>query len=157
MYLINYDFYDLYALIVYFRSNPARFPCYIESIRQIIDYLNASTITNEIIDNQIRRFISPYFDKQDEALSWVPVNNVYTANIFVIKKEAYYRILSSVFEEMIGSYNDEERLYLLCDATHNIPLLLADEENPKKIIKIMINDYRKQYNKLFLKDELRSC
>lgn len=157
MYLTNYDFYDLYALIVYFRSDPARCPCYIEPIRQIIDYLNAPVITNEIIDNQIRRFISPYFDKQDEALSWVLVNNVYTANIFIIRKEAYYRILSSVFEEMIAFHNNEERLYSLCYAAHNIPLLLADKEKPKKIIKIMINDYRKQYNKLFLKNELKSC
>lgn len=157
MYLINYDFYDLYALIVYFRSDPARFPCYIEPIRQIIDYLNAPVTDNEIIDNQIRRFISPYFDKQDEALSWVLVNNVYTANVFIIKKEAYYRVLSSVFEEMIGFYNDEERLYLLCDAAHNIPLLLADEQNPVPIINTMLADYKKYYNKLFLKNELKSC
>lgn len=51
--------------------------------------------------------------------------------------------------------NDSQRFYLLCDASHNIPLLLADTKNPKKAIKIMIKDYQKNYNKEFLLKELK--
>ena len=157
MFLINYDFYDLHALIVYFRYAPTRFSDYTVPVRQIIDYMNTPIITNVINDNQIRRLISPYYDEQDESLSWVLVNNRYTANMWVVKKEPYYPILSAVFEEMLDIYSDEQRLYLLCDAAHNIPLILADAKKPIPIIKTMIKDYRKQYDKSFLANELKQC
>lgn len=82
---------------------------------------------------------------------------MYTANVLVIKKESYYTVLSSVFEEMLDIYTDEQRLYLMCDAAHNIPLLLANENKPMPIINTMIKDYRKQYNKLFLVNEFKRC
>lgn len=156
MYLLNYDFYDLYAFITFFRSSPARFPNYIYPVKQIIEYIN-SPVSNACDFNTIRRTISPYFNPQDEALSWILVNNMYTANAFVVKKEPYYLLLSSMFEEMVDIYIDEQRLCLLCDATHNIPLLLANENKPISIINTMIKDYRKQYNKLFLVNELKRC
>lgn len=156
MLLINYDFYDLHAFITFFRSSPARFPDYIFPVKQIIDYINAPA-GNGCDYNTVRKIISPHFKSQDEALSWVLVNNIYTANVFIVKKEPYYHIISSVFEEMTAFYNDEQRLYALCDAVHNIPLLLADEKKPIPIIKTMIKDYRKNYNKLFLANELKSC
>lgn len=155
MFLLNYDLYDLHAFITFFRNYPARFPNYILSVKQIIDYIN-TPISNQVNNNTIKRIISPYFAPQDEALSWVLVNNKYTANLFMVKIEPYYQVLSSVFKEMIDFYNDEQRLYLICDATHNIPLILADVKKPKQVINTMIKDYRKQYNKLFLRNELKS-
>ncbi|MGN1105579.1 MAG: hypothetical protein ACI4RH_02935 [Huintestinicola sp.] len=106
--------------------------------------------------NTIRKILRPFFDDNDDALSWVLINNAYTANISIIKPKAYYLILSAVFEEMLKVYSDEQRLYLLCDASHNIPLILADVKKPKKSIKEMVSDYRKQYNKNFLVNELKS-
>ena len=154
MHLLNYDFYDLHAFIAFFRSSPARLPNYRYSISQIIDYINAP-VSNGCDFNTVRKFVSPYFAPQDEALSWVLVNNMYTANVFAVKKEQCYPVLSSIFQEMLDIYIDEQRLCLLCDAAHNIPLLLADENKPISVINTMIKDYRKQYNKLFLVNELK--
>lgn len=155
MYLLNYDFYDLHALITFFRNNTAGFSRYKSSIEQIVQYIKAPA-ANGIEPNTIRKILRPYFDDNDDALSWVLVNNAYTANISIIKTEAYYLILSSVFEEMIKFYSNEQRLYLLCDASYNIPLILADIIKPEKAIKEMVSDYRKQYNKNFLVNELKS-
>lgn len=154
MLLTNYDFYDLHALLIYFRYDPARFPDYLIPIRQIVNYFN-SPIVNGINYNQIRKLVSPYFHEQDEALSWVLVNNKYTANIRIIKNESYYFILSTIFEELLAVYPDVQQFYLLCDAAHNIPLLLVDETKPLPIIKTMIKTYRKQYNPSFLVNELK--
>ena len=156
MYLLNYDFYDLHAFITFVRNSPERFPNYIHSVEQIIEYINAP-VSNECDFNTIRRTIRPYFEPQDEALSWILVNNIYTANVFAVKKEPYYLVLSAVFKEMLDIYFDEQRLCFLCDAVHNIPLLLADESKPTPIINTMIKDYRKQYNKLFLVGELKNA
>ena len=155
MYLLNYDFYDLHALITFFRNNTARFSDYKASVEQIVQYMKAPA-ANGIEPNTIRKILRPYFKDNDEALSWVLVNNEYTANISIIKMEAYYLILSAAFEEMLKFYSNEQRLYLLCDASHNIPLILADIKKPEKAIKEMIRDYRKQYNKFFLVNELKS-
>lgn len=155
MYLLNYDFYDLHALITFFRSNTAGFSRYKSSIEQIVQYIKAPVVSG-IEPNTIRKILRPYFKDKDEALSWVLVNNAYTANIFIIKAAAYYDILVSVFEEMLMFYSDEQRLYLLCDASHNIPLILVDVKKPEKAIKEMVSDYRKQYNKNFLVNELKS-
>lgn len=156
MFLLNYDFYDLHAFITFFRSFPERFPGYALPVKQIVDYLNAPA-GNGCGFNTIRKLISPYFDPRDEALSWVTVNNIYTANVSIVKKEPYYPVLSAVFEEMLGVCTDRQRLCSLCDAAHNIPLLLADEARPIPIINTMLKDYRKQYNKLFLANKLKDC
>ena len=155
MYLLNYDFYDLHALITFFRSNTARFSDYKASVEQIVQYMKAPAVSG-IEPNTVRKILRPYFDDNDNALSWVLVNNAYTANISIIKSEAYYSILLAVFEEMTAIYSDEQRLYLLCDASHNIPVILADVKKPEKAIKEMVRDYRKQYNKNFLVNELKS-
>lgn len=154
MFLLNYDFYDLHAFITFFRNDSARFPDYIEPVRKITEHLDSPNI-NQLEYNTIRRIIRPYHSSKDEALSWVAVNNVYTANILIIKEEPYYRVLSSLFKEMLDAYNDVVRLNLLCDAAHNIPLILSDEKKPKPSIVTMIRDYRNKYNKFFLTEELK--
>ena len=55
---------------------------------------------------------------------------------------------------MLRVYENEQQLTQLCDAVHNIPLILADEKN-EKVIKIMIKEYRENYNHDFLVDELK--
>lgn len=86
---------------------------------------------------------------------WVTVDNIYTANLCIIKHISYYSILSAIFEEMLRVYENEQQFVQLCDAVHNIPLILADEKKPEKVIKIMIKEYRENYNRDFLVDELK--
>ena len=82
------------------------------------------------------------------------VENKYTANIRIIKKDSVYGVLLKILYEMTECYSDKDRFYLLCDAAHNIPIVLADDPKPKKAINVMIKEYRKKYNGLFLKEEV---
>lgn len=155
MYLINYDFYDLYSLIVFFRCKPKRFINYRSAVKEILNDMKKSAENHIIKDNTIRNKLKPYYNENDELVSWITVDNRYTANIKIIKNEPAYLIMSVILNEMLECCNDLERFHCLCDATHNVPLVLADEIKQKKIINGMIKEYRKKYNSLFLKDELK--
>lgn len=155
MHLINYDFYDLHALITFFRCNTEK-TAYLSAIEQVIKYIDAEQITNSVEANAVRKVLNPYIEPQDEALSWVFIENQYTANMRIIKDGARYRIISAILKELIGYLGkDPERVYLLCDATHSIPLLLADEKRPQKAIASMIKPYRQSYDTQFLYEELK--
>ena len=78
MLLTNYDFYDVYAYIVNFRSFPEKFKNYLIPTEQIISYMNAP-IKNELDNNTIRKIIRPFYNNGDSML-WVTVDNIYTAN-----------------------------------------------------------------------------
>ncbi len=156
MYLINYDFHDLYALIVFFRNNPERFSAYEQGIKDIISYINTPHEGNGLNENNIRRILRTCYAEQDEALSWIAVDNRYTANLVIIKNNSYYQIITAILNEMIQFSNDTSRFYLLCDASHNIPLILTDSLSKKnKAINSMIKVYRNKYNNNFLKNELK--
>lgn len=152
--LINYDLYDLHALMVFLRQNTDKFSQYENAVRQIVSCLEASMQTGGGEANSIRKILMP-FVSEEEQLSWALVENRYTANVIIIKNKAYYDILSAVLREMLRWGNDRERLYLLCDAVHNIPLLLADVKKPKKAAAAMIKDYQRKYDGDFLSDELK--
>lgn len=154
MYLINYDLYDLEALIVFFRSKPERLADYKSALNDIIDYIKKQQ-GHYGDHNNIRKIFRPYFCEIDEIISWVLVDNVYPANIYIIKHQVVYTIISAILCGMLDNYDDLSRLNLLCDAIHNIPSILIDEVKKKKIIKIMIKEYKKKYNPKFLNDELK--
>lgn len=156
MRLINYDFYDLHALITFFRQNVERFSFYEKAVEEIICCIDMPMQNNGIAANTVRKIIRPFIDTDDKLLSWVLTDNQYTANVVIIKNEGCYRLLSTVFKEMLQCVDDSQRLYLLCDAAHNIPLVLADNTKPKKAINLMIKDYRNKYSKNFLSDELKT-
>lgn len=155
MHLLNHDFDDLYALIVYFRSRDTKIPQYIKALEQIILYIDAPIVNKVIEFNTVRKILRAHVKTNDEVLSWIAVDNEYTAHTFIIKKEIYYRVLVAIFKEMIVSQQDNQRLWMLCDSVHNIPLLLVDLKKPKRAIKTMIKCYQKEYNKKFLIKELK--
>ena len=51
MYLINYDFYDLHALFVFFRRDPKRFPNYIPCLQKIVAYIETPAQNNHLCHN----------------------------------------------------------------------------------------------------------
>lgn len=155
MYLTNYDFYDIHALITFFRSKPERFQTYKPALEIIIAYIGTPQ-GNSLNDNIIRNILKPYYDESDEVISWVTVDNKYTANLTIIKNDYVYRIISSIFSEMMDFYDNSARFKLLCDAAHNLPIILADKNKPKKTVDLMIKEYRKKYNSQFLKNEMKS-
>lgn len=154
MYFINYDFYDLQALFVFFRGKPDRLSDYKSALNDVIAYI--MTPQGHYGDqNNIRKIIRPYYNENDEILSWVLVDNIYPTNIYIIKQNNIYSIISAILREMLDNCDDMRRLYLLCDVTHNIPSILVDEVKKSKTIKIMVKEYRRMYNPNFLKDELK--
>ena len=157
MHLLNYDFHDMYALIIYFRNFPTHIRSYVQPIKDIISYMEAPMSDNVLETNMVRKLIRLHMEKKENGLGWVFVDNEYTANITVMKKDRHYRLMVAIFKEMLDFYEDEQRMFLLCDATHNIPLVLANSyiKKPKKTIETMVRDYQKQYNKEFLVKELK--
>lgn len=155
MYLINYDLYDLHALIVFFRDSPERFPDYIGALSDIKAHVCEKTADDTVRYNAVRNIIRKYIHG-DGLLSWYMVNNVMASKTVVIHNESVYGIISAIFCEMLEHYDDSERFVLLCDAVHNVPVILADEPKPRKTVEVMIKPYRKAYNGRFLKAELKA-
>lgn len=157
MYLLNYDFHDMYALIIYFRNFPTHIRSCIQPIKDIISYMEAPMSGNVLETNMVRKLIRVHIEAKENGLEWAFVDNEYTANLTVMKKNSHYRLMVAIFKEMLDFCEDEHRMFLLCDATHNIPLVLANSyiKKPKKTIGTMIRDYQKQYNKEFLVKELK--
>lgn len=149
MRLLNYDFYDIYAFITYLRNLPEKteYACAAEDILRYID----TPGTNGADVNNVRKLLRAYIDREEERLAWVFVDNAYTANVRIVKDEARYSVLKAVLREILAVRNDSEKLRQVCDASHNIPILLADEASPKKAIASAAAEYEKN----FLREELK--
>ncbi len=155
MQILNYDLYDLYALLHYLRDDPGKFPIYRSAVEKIIGYITAPPSGNGIETNTVRKLLRPVYEEEEKHLSWIAVDNEYTANVLIIKNNAYYTILAALLKEMLDCGDDAERLYDFCDAVNNVPLILADDNRPKKAIKEMIKDYQKKYDRGFLLSEIK--
>lgn len=155
MHMINYDFYDLYAVIVFVRSSPndKRLIPVFNSIAELIEVPQNN---NGIESNIVRKAIRKCGMADIDGLSFANTDNVYTANIRIMKNSVHYKILSKIFLELAESISVSiERTVAAADSFHNIPLLLSDELKPKKAITLAIKEYRARYNPYFLADELK--
>lgn len=155
MHLLNYALYDLYALFVYLRNHPERFPQYREGARQIAE-LVASPEQETADANCIRRILRPFYQAEDSYMRFVEVDNVYTADILFVTNAAYYPLLTSCLQELLAHGDDPDRLFWLCDALHNIPVILARESRPRRHVAFEIHAYRQKYSPDFLKAELKA-
>ena len=156
MHMINYDFYDLHAVILCVRSNPND-KRLIPVLNRIAEIIEAPQSDNGIESNIVRKAIRKCDKANIEGLSFANTDNVYTANIRIMKNPVYYKILSKIFRELSDSMSvSSERTAAAADGFHNIPLLLADESKPKKAITIAIKEYRTKYYPNFLADELKT-
>ena len=157
MLLTNYDFYDLYALICRIRSNPD--VSLIPALEAVYGCVRSKTDgTEQGGCNTVRKLLRPFFDKDSESVGWVFADNIYTANIRLMKNDVHYLILAAAVAEIRDAMqkNDTVRIVAAADAIHNIPCLLADEKNPKKAVFIALSGYRDHYNRDFLVDEMKA-
>ena len=154
IYRINYEFYDIYAMLVNFRAFPEQLGHYLPAVRRLAETMTPGTSEPE--EESVRQILRRCYLPEDTGMDWVLVDNRYTANIRIIKDEARYAVLDAVLRELMECTGDSARVNWLCDAAHNIPLLLADETRPKKYIKPMLSDYRKMYCRDFLAEELKT-
>lgn len=155
MNLLNYDFHDLYALIIFFRADTDKVSEYAGAIEQLVTYLEEPALTNELPFNTVRKILQAHVSETEQGLSWIWTENVYTGNVKIMKNIGYNCILIEIFREMLRCIGDCQRLWLLCDATHNVPTLLVECKRPKKVIKSMIRIYQMKYSKKFLIEELK--
>lgn len=155
MHIINYDFYDLYAVIICVRSKPddKRLTPILNRIAELIE---APQPDNGIEPNIVRKTIRQCEGTDIDGLSFANTDNVYTANIRIMKNPIHYKILSKVFRELSESMSVSiERTEAAADSFHNIPILLSDELKPKKAITQALKEYRARYSPTFLSDELK--
>ena len=155
MHLINYNFYDLHTIIVCIRSSPND-KRLITVLNRIAEFIEAPQPDNGIESNIVRNVIRQCGGTDIEGLFFANTNNVYTANIRIMKNPVHYKILLKVSRELIDSmFVSSERTAAAADSFHNIPLLLVDEIKPKKTITLAIQEYRTKYCPTFLADELK--
>ena len=139
MKLLNCDFYDLYALIIFFRADTDKVSEYAGAIEQMVTYLEEPILTKELKFNTVRKILRAHVSKAEKGLSWIWTENVYTGNVKIMKNIGYYHILIEIFREMLRSIGDSQRLWRLCDVTHNLPSVLVECNKPKKVIKSMFS------------------
>ena len=154
MLLDRYDFHDLYAVLIAFRSNP-RAEYNVEVTKAIISVLEKPQGTNVVDLNIIRNTLKTIEKIDKERFYWVYINNIYTYGHRVEKNEFYYDILLYAFRKLLLFFEQEDfdRAYDLADAFHNIPVFIADEgKNFKKFIKIQFYSYNKKYKTNLLKE-----
>ena len=157
MLLLNYDFYDIYAVLLSFRNDPSN--TFNKQIaKSIKSLLESPQIDNIIEPNIIRRSLAEIKNLDIERLAWIKTNNVYTHGQKVIREEIAYHILSVGFAELLVCLKDKnyKRFEALADALHNIPIILVENpQNYSKQIKTEISIYRKTWNNSFLIDIIR--
>ena len=156
MQLLNYDFYDLYALLIFFRMDTKKIAEYAEAIEELVACLEQPVFGNVCECNTIRKILKCYVSEEEQGLVWIWTENIYTGNTLTMKNVGYYDILAEVFREMLRNLGDNQRLWRLCDSTHNLPTLLVECEEPQKAIKSMVRIYQMEYNRNFLVEELKA-
>lgn len=156
MQLLNYDFYDLYALLIFFRMETDKISEYAGAVEEIVACLEEPAFSNVTDCNTIRKILQAHVNKEERGLLWIWTENIYTGNTLTMKNTCYYFILAEIFREMLHNLGDNQRLWRLCDSTHNLPTLLVECKEPKKAIKSMIRIYQMEYNKEFLIEELKA-
>lgn len=158
MWLTNYDLHDLHAVFIRFRFKPL-YEKNREIAERIKSLIDAPQVGNGIDHNNIRRELLKIEDLDTENWSWVFCENVYTFGTKVITDDNVFRILSEGLGELIKCFDmgDDERIFCLADAMHNIPTIFV-EEPEKRVMKIILSEigyYRKKYDESFLKDVLK--
>ena len=157
MLMKNFDFYDIYAVLIEFRFAPSYKHNRVIA-GKIKGLLDAVQKNNTVEANIIRSSLATTPDIDRERYGWAFTNNVYTYGHKIIKEELPYKLLSAGFTELIKCLDEdnEEKFRDLADALHNIPIILAEgTKNFRKSIKTEISAYRQKWNKNFLKDVIR--
>lgn len=148
MLLFNYDFYDIYAVLIELRNKPDA-SYNLEVIDCVRDVLSKPQTSNCVESNIVRKALRNIKTLDSRRFAWVYADNIYTYyGIGVIKEDFCYRFLHRAFEELslCAEKKEAERLEDLADALHNIPIYIAEGcKNLKKTAKVEFSYYNKKY------------
>ena len=154
MLMLNFDFYDMYAVLVAFRANP-RCVQNTAITKSVISAIETPQKDNTIEDNSIRKALAGLEDIDQNFYRWIHTKNIYTYGHRIIKDALAYQIMTVSFSELLRCLNNGnfDQFQDLADALHNVPIILADKtRNTKRLIKKEISWYRKKWDKSFLKE-----
>ena len=158
MWLINYDLHDLHRVFVSFRFIPT-YEKNLEIAERIKAMIDAPQVGNGININNIRHALSSIEGLDKENWYWVDVENCHTYGVMTVTEDSTLRICSEGLGELIKCFKsgDNERLWHLADALHNIPIILAEKRGRSAVKSILfeIGSYRKKYDASFLKNVLK--
>ena len=156
MLLINYDLYDLHQVFLFFRMYPED-PVNQKILCELQKLIDTPQIGNIIENNILRRRLQSVDFADRELFDWVKTENIYTANVNIIKDPDCYKILSEALKEFSFAQNNPEQFSDLADTVHDIPLIMTEKEKQskkKKTMKRICASYRKKWNPDFLKQYL---
>lgn len=145
-----FDLYDLYAIFVNIRYNPAH-PSNEAIISKLLPIFTQKN--GNVEANQIRVTLQELNICNQHEYSFVSCRNVYTYMRF-IKDENIYKLLRLACGELLKVIRSGnlERIEDLADTLHNLPLFLAENNLsvPKSFWDNEVKYYRKKWNRFFL-------
>ncbi len=154
MLLLNFDFYDIYAVLISFRANPL--DSHNVTITKTLKSLIETPQNDNIIsDNIIRGALAELKDIDRDHYKWVFTKNIYTYGHKIIKEEIAYQILVVGFSELLKCLDNEnfDQFKDLADALHNVPIILAEHtKHVRRLIEKEVSWYRKKWDKNFLRN-----
>lgn len=154
MLLLNYDLYDLYAVLTALRAAPQK-EYNVQIIQTVLRLLTEPQADNTIEDNLVRRRLRAICNLDQKLFRWVYTDNVYTYGVKIVKDEFYYSFLANGFRMLLecAVHRDDQRLELLADALHNVPIYFAEGcKNFKKTVKPQFSRYDGIYKTNLHKD-----
>lgn len=155
MLLLNCNLHDLYRLFTSLRADPEKLPRYREGVRHILDLIEAPDRTESDPDS-FRRCLRPGHTPKDAMFHWVQAANASDAPVSIIRQEAYRPLLSAMLQELLKCEDDPHRIHWLCDALHNVPLILDNDPSPAGRLHSEIGYYQEMYDPDFLAEELKA-
>ncbi len=153
MLLLKYDLYDLYAVLTALRAAPQK-EYNVQIIQTVLRLLTEPQADNTIEDNLVRRRLRAICNLDQELFRWVYTDNVYTYGVKIVKDEFCYSFLANGFRMLLecAVHRDDQRLELLADALHNVPIYFAEGcKNFKKAAKVPFAQYNSKYQTDLLK------
>lgn len=155
MLLLNCNLHDLYRLFTSLRADPEKFPRYREGVSHMLDLIEAPDRTVSDPDS-FRRCLRPGHTPNDAMFSWVQAVNASDTPVSIICQEAYRPLLSAMLRELLMHEDDLHRIHWLCDALHNVPLVLVTDPSPADRIRAEVGFYQEMYDPDFLAEELKA-
>ena len=145
--MTNYDFYDIYFILVAIRFKPQN-ECNAEIVQSVIDIISAPQNGNDVDSNIVRKKIREIYNLDRDLFKFAFVDNIYTYGIRFIKEGYPYSFLKNAFDKLLKCINDGDynQVYALADVLHNVPIFLSDGcKNLKKVLRIEFSNYDKKY------------
>lgn len=159
MILTQHDLYDLHAVFVTIRNNPNTRDTYavIVRLKDLFDKWDHDACFE---GNVIRKTLRPAPELDRERYYWVDTDNVYAYHGRLFKPDhPVYPMLRQAFDMLfqLMRAGDSERVSLLADGFHNIPLILCEKNTHiRRRVEQELTSVRRMLGAQFLREELKN-